>query len=257
MSTTDCINLRREIDGSSPGRLRSAFAKRHIGDCPECKSFTEQTVKLQEILSSLGTVEAPGDFDFRLRARLAGEKPASSRFSLSGFSFGLKGAAFAALTLMFGSILFFSLRNPSPLAPLSANNKTPASTAQPGPVAFSAVPAGVKATDVKEAQSAIETANSNPHRSRTNSQTLASNRGNSRMGTRDMGSRPATTIKAADLNAQAADFPIGSSTQPVKVSLDNGRGNSRTISLPPVSFGSQRVLSQGSAPLLASARGSW
>jgi hypothetical protein len=43
------------------------------------------------------------------------------------------------------------------------------------------------------------------------------------------------------LNKSTA-FPIEASLQSVKVSLDDGRGNARTISFPPVSFGSQRVL---------------
>lgn len=252
MSTTDCKNLRREIDGASPGRQRSAFAIRHLKACPDCKSFTDQTVKLQEILSSLGTVEAPEDFHFRLRARLAGEKPAGARFSLSGFSFGLRGAALAVLTLMFGSILFFSLKTSPSKHTISANKGTPATVEKPVSVSPSAT-----ATAVEASQPSIQGAEDTARRTSTRSHNLVASRSNSRMGSRDMGSRPAPIIRAADLNARASDFPIEASTQPVRMSLDNGRGNSRTISLPPVSYGSQRVMSQGSAPYVATARGSW
>ena len=44
-----------------------------------------------------------------------------------------------------------------------------------------------------------------------------------------------------------AAFPINASYQSHSVSVDNGRGTSRTISLPSVSFGSQRTLSQAEA----------
>ena len=247
MRTTDCKNLRLEIDGATPGRLRSAFANRHIGECAECRSFSDETVKLQELLSSLGTVEAPGDFDFRLRARLAGEKPASNHFPLSGLSFGLRSAVVATLLLVFGSALFLSLRT-TPNSVLTANNVTPPARVQPNVNAPAPNTAHVDTRPVATRE-AVTARNAG-----IKSSTMASSRGNSRMGTRDMASRPATIIKADDL---VADFPIESSTQPVRVSLDNGRGSSRTISLPPVSFGSQRVMSQGSAPLLASARGSW
>ncbi|HKO96978.1 MAG TPA: hypothetical protein VJU86_08305 [Pyrinomonadaceae bacterium] len=252
MRTTDCNNLRREIDGATPGRLRSAFANRHLNECPECKSFSEQTVKLQEILSGLGTVEAPGDFNFRLRARLAGEKPAGGYFSLSGFSFGYRSAAVAMLLLVFGAVAFLNLR-PSSNDSLTANKiqpvavnpapQVPASTAAPAPAAPAVIPPDYTAEAARKTG--------------TKSSALASHRANPRMGTRDMGSRPATVIKASDLNAQRSDFPIDSLSQPVRVSLDNGRGNSRTISLPPVSFGSQRVMSQGSPAYVATARGSW
>lgn len=252
MRTTDCKNLHREIDGATPGRLRSAFANRHISDCTECRSFSEETVKLQELLSTLGTIEAPGDFDFRLRARLAGQRPASSHFPLSGFSFGLRSVVVVSLLLVFGSALFLSLKT-SPDKSLTANNVPPGIQAgiQVSPAGTASV-ANLPATveTVPPATSEV----SAPRKNGIRSSAVASSRGNSRMGTREMASRPAPIIKAADL---VADFPIESSTQPVRVSLDNGRGNSRTISLPPVSFGSQRVMSQGSAPLLASARGSW
>jgi hypothetical protein len=46
------------------------------------------------------------------------------------------------------------------------------------------------------------------------------------------------THPVADTTAM---FPIEASSQSVKVSLDDGRGNARTISFPTVSFGSQRV----------------
>jgi hypothetical protein len=152
---------------------------------------------------------------------------------------------------MFGSVLFFSLKTSSPGDSISANNVAPPAAEKPATASPSAT-----ATDVKASQPTIE-ADDTPRRTGTRSQSLAANRGNSRMGARDMGSRPAPIIRASDLNARASDFPIEASSQPVKMSLDNGRGNSRTISLPPVSYGSQRVMSQGSAPYVATARGSW
>jgi hypothetical protein len=50
------------------------------------------------------------------------------------------------------------------------------------------------------------------------------------------------TRTAADT---ATIFPIETSLQSLKVSLDDGRGNARTISFPTVSFGQQRVLTTG------------
>jgi hypothetical protein len=42
--------------------------------------------------------------------------------------------------------------------------------------------------------------------------------------------------------AASTVFPIDASLQSLKFSLDDGRGNARTISVPTISFGSQRVL---------------
>ena len=55
-----------------------------------------------------------------------------------------------------------------------------------------------------------------------------------------------SSTRASVLNGTApagvsAAFPIDSSVQSITVSLEDGRGNAKTISVPTVSFGSQRV----------------
>ena len=50
----------------------------------------------------------------------------------------------------------------------------------------------------------------------------------------------ATVIRAPQTSDQV--FPVDASQQSLKVSLFDGRGNPRTISLPTVTFGSQRVV---------------
>ncbi len=42
-----------------------------------------------------------------------------------------------------------------------------------------------------------------------------------------------------------AVFPIDASLQSFRVSLDDGQGNARTISVPTIRFGSQRMLPKG------------
>jgi hypothetical protein len=70
------------------------------------------------------------------------------------------------------------------------------------------------------------------------------------------GTRDSSGTGAVVLNSnEGVAFPIEASYQSLKVSIDNGRGSSRTISLPTVSFGSQRALLQDAS--IASARGAW
>jgi hypothetical protein len=49
----------------------------------------------------------------------------------------------------------------------------------------------------------------------------------------------------SDSKRQAAIFPIDASLQSLKVSIDDGHGDVRTIFVPPITFGSQRVLPTG------------
>jgi hypothetical protein len=52
----------------------------------------------------------------------------------------------------------------------------------------------------------------------------------------------ATVYSATEPVGVSAAFPIDASVQSFKVSLDDGRGNARTISVPTISFGSQRIM---------------
>ena len=257
MRTMNCRKVRREVEEAAPGQFLSSLASEHLSNCPECVTFKDQQTKLQEIMSGLGTVEAPDDFDFRLRARLAGERPGGvSRFPLTDLSFGFRSAAFATLLLVFGATLLFvsmrSSRDNSPLATVQTPVKVNApltETTSPGDQ--------TSVAEVSTVSRVSPAADSNVRRPTVRSSALASARNSGRMKTRDLSSAPAPVLNSEDLNARASDFQIQGSRQPLKMSLDNGRGSSRTISLPTVSFGSQRVLSQNSYPLIASARGSW
>ena len=107
--------------------------------CVACETFSREQTKLREIVSSLGTVEAPGDFDFRLRARLADEKRAGAQSFMSGnFFFGLGSAAVVTVLLLIGSALMFLSFRTSPPAPLTAG------VAKTGPDQKAATPVASK-----------------------------------------------------------------------------------------------------------------
>jgi hypothetical protein len=72
------------------------------------------------------------------------------------------------------------------------------------------------------------------------------NRPGQRITSVDRSSLRANVYGIADLKPDTAPaFQIDASLQSVKVSLDDGRGNARTISFPTVTFGSQRVMGTG------------
>ncbi len=275
----NCRNVRREIEEVAPGDLLSSSANDHMKNCAQCGTFREERLKLREMLSSLGAVEAPGDFDFRLRARLANEKRGGGQpFVMRNLSFGFRSAAVATILLLIGSaLLFVSLRTP-PNSPLSASDTKPPSTAidqsantgQQGFTPNNATAANVEPkTDpsgvagVKLISPGIREKVNTSRRGGLRRAEVASLRGNAgpngHLKTRDLSSTEARVLRPRDVVAATGStvFPIGASFQSLKVSLDDGRGSSRTISLPSVSFGSQRVLAQGSSPFLASTRSDW
>lgn len=272
MRNMNCRNVRREIEEAGPGDLLSAAVYAHIQSCAACETLSREQSKLQAIISGLGTVEAPGDFDFRLRARLAdeGRRPARP-FALSNFSLGYRSGAVAMAFLLIGSaFVFVSLR---PRLDNSAADggqriaQPTTSSAETGPVqdtqdvkASAPVAVGAKERRPDAVEASLGSGSPRTLKRGVGRGELASLKGGNRAGTRDMSSTPAEVLSR---NGQVAEtyptaaFPINASYQSLKVSVDNGRGSSRTISLPTVSFGSQRALSQSSSPLIASARGVW
>lgn len=274
MRNMNCRNIRREIEEAAPGDLLSASVNNHMLSCVACETFSREQTKLQEIISSLGTVEAPGDFDFRLRARLASEKRGPARsFMLGEFSFGLRAAAVAAVLLLIGSafvFVSFKTRSDNPATagvPKTAPNAKEVNSVgsnnieDNGASAIAQAPqANLPGGNEVNVTSPGSPAQASGKGRRFRQTELASFRGTKRVGTRDLSSTQAAVLKGYDQvlgTYPTTAFPINGSYQSMKVSVDDGRGTSRTISLPSVSFGSQRTLSQGASPLMASARGAW
>ncbi len=265
MRNMNCRNIQREIEEASPGDLLSSAVNNHLGDCAACETFSREQSSLQRIVAGLGTVEAPGDFDFRLRARLAAERQQRERpFALVGMSFGLRASAMALLlVLVGGTILFIGLRGRSGESVPAEVAKTLQAEQPAGTVNTTVATAGTQSnpeanpTADSGADDAIVKAGGRAPVKRNGSNLVAVSRGAQKSRTMSGTGAPVfRSDQLADAYSTSA-FPIDSSYQSLKVSVDDGRGSKRTISLPTVSFGSQRTLSQSNSPLVASSRGAW
>ncbi len=264
----DCRNIRREIEETDHTESVSAAVSGHLTGCRRCETFYAEQSKLRQIVSDLGTVSAPNDFEFRLRARLANEKRGATQpFRLAGASFGLKSAALAALLLMIGSAaVILSLRpatdssvavTPGSAPQIDSRQSNGASPTAPTVSNNDGGSAPTIAVNDSASGSPNATGRQGANRDGRAGNQLAT--AGNRIKTRDMASTAAKVLRPEDLVAAAGHsvFPIDASAQPVRVSLDNGRGAAKTISVPGVSFGSQRALNQNPSPLMASSRGAW
>ncbi len=61
----------------------------------------------------------------------------------------------------------------------------------------------------------------------------------------DFSSKGAEVMRVGEPAGVSAAFQIDASLQSFKVSLDDGRGNAKTISVPTISFGSERIVQSG------------
>lgn len=229
MKDRQCELIRRELDERMLNEDLSTGTAEHLRTCAGCQQFRRQQTQLRQIVGSLGTVNAPADFDFRLRARLAGESESSgTRY----WTFAVKGLATAAILVVFGvggAVVW--QREHKPVTVAEGPRNEPAKPVEaPKPPQTSVAPMVAPVVAVN---------NEPKHKTPT-----------------PMAVKPKPALIARDLSGEGATvvsnthpalntatvFPIEASLQSVKVSLDDGRGNARTISFPPVSFGSQRVL---------------
>jgi hypothetical protein len=265
MRNINCRNVRREIEETVPGDVLSSSVNDHLVNCVACETLSREHAKLQQIISSLGTVEAPGDFDFRLRARLVGEKSGSARpfapFGVGGLLFGPRSAAVAAMLLLVAAaFVLVSLRSKSDNS-LSAEKETRTTPTEvvktnATDVTLSPNVDQLNVVGVKPPSSAAPPAKRQGGLRQPGSASLDRT---SRVVALDSASTRAPVLKRDQLvdTFPTSAFPIDAAYQSLKVSVDNGRGTSRTISLPTVSFGSKQSLSQSSPPLVAAAREAW
>jgi len=233
MRKNNCEVVRRELEELMLGEACSTAATEHLRDCASCREFHEQQTKLRQIVGSLGTVEAPADFDFRLRARLA-----QSNGSVVYWPFARRGLAIAAMVLVFliGVVVVRNVMNKRGVDYVAKQPEVqePAKPADVTPV--------VKDEKKPEQQVAVNEAPPIIKKSDGHPQTNYKKRPLSSLAISSTG---AEVINGKPPLNMSAAFPIDASPQAFTVSLEDGRGNARTISVPTISFGSQRIVQRG------------
>ena len=103
-----CKQIREAIDAASGHNSYSGHVASHLSGCPDCHRYSDEAASLIRLLSAQPRVDAPPDFEFRLRARIAGAQAAPpidpqgflQKIRPWTFSWGQTVAAAAALTLV-------------------------------------------------------------------------------------------------------------------------------------------------------------
>lgn len=236
MRKNSCEVVRRELDELMLGEACSASVVVHLKECVACREFQQTQTKLRQMIGSIGTVVAPADFDFRLRARLANDASVGVQSAYRS----LARRAFVAATLLIvfgaGAVLVRNVVNQQKGNEVAAENVPPIQQESPKRVQQTASP-----EQIKELTAQVPARNSLKIKSERPAQT---------------GSKTKRSLVAVDLASERAEvisvkpdgsdaFPIDASLQSLKFSLDDGRGNAKTISVPTIRFGSQRMLPNG------------
>jgi len=240
MTNRECRNTRREIDELELGHRPSLQAAAHMAACVPCREFHAERTSLREMVGSLEPVVAPPDFDMRLRARIAAEKYDKRQQPFFARLISTPALAAAALfVIVAGSVVWISRRPSAPVVPPNnpavANNnvesKAPASVNQPN--------VDKVATTANEGNNDVATAGPiKTHRTH---------------GSRGGYSEDSLLRAAPDPVRQTDLDQAYVPTRPVEFALQDERGKTRKISLPPVSFGAQNLVGDNRTPVVYSA----
>jgi hypothetical protein len=241
MKWMECRTTRREIDEGA--KQLSAQALRHVAACAPCLAFQNERTRLRELLTSLEPVTAPADFDFRLRARIAAqtEKPGPGSF-FSGFALSTPAMAVAAVVIVaLGGLIVWIDQRGTKQAPTAAvnspsqakeGNSTTAGTVplnkQAGVPDFTTTASGTNADGPNYLAQGRKPQFRDPGLSQTG-----------RLSSRDLSAGSAPSIKQGE---NPGAVYVSAPVKPMVLSLQDDNGATRRISLPPVTFGSQRLL---------------
>lgn len=262
---TDCNTIRREIDEANLDDQFTLEVNEHLSNCDQCRRFHDDQRTLRGLMAELDTVGAPADFDFRLRARLAREQPGNG---FAGLLRTARPIAALSLLVLIGIMLVVVKSRISAVNNSAAGNKPAAApgssvaTTEPGATVPKQISVAKDPSPTKEVK-ASESPRPAPGKREDASErdAIAQNelnraRGNvSGFHTRDSAGMGAEVVTPQSLGGLVV-VPVDG--REFKLSIDNGRGVARTISLPPVTFGSQRLLAREASYVPASTtRGDW
>jgi hypothetical protein len=265
MRVENCKTVCREIEEADYVVSLAASVMEHLAGCGQCQRFYDERRNLRQLLGSLETVEAPSDFDLRVRSRLANERSAPrAGFLFSNFTFGFPSVALATLALVIGGVFAFRVWNTSTPNIVAVQTETPEASEPSRATKQPQSTESGRSTDQRVSDTAKKDSTEIRDRQRKKRSPLgsaiASSRNGRRLATREFSSTTAPVVKREEAVAslESPIFPIEISSQPLRLSLDYSGGVSRTISVPSLSFGSERVLSgDGLSLVKTSPKGAW
>ncbi|MEA2206732.1 MAG: hypothetical protein QOE77_3508 [Blastocatellia bacterium] len=261
----DCRNVRSEINLLELHDALTNDASAHLVNCADCREVAEQSASLRTLVASLGNVTAPENFDMRLRARLARDRqPASGWMNFWRQGNGVPAYALAfALILLVGVVVFLRPRGSEQVAGTIPPAASLNGTTTEKPLTATTALNGSGRTNPSPGSDGIQPAplplagtppTPGPRPRRAGSE-LAGNQKAS-PGSREYSLMPAVTVSNSDASPVVS---LSAPMQPLVVSMRDDRGGKRTISLPPVSFGSQKLIQSAYQPvsLASSGKGAW
>jgi hypothetical protein len=190
------------------------------------------------LVGSLEPVAAPGDFELRLRARIASDRPSEQTGLMQGVFHLLTSTpaivSAALIVIVAVSLVWFGQRNGVQRA-LTASAPIKEVPGDPKPTQVA-----VKQTQTAGSLNTDKGRGSQPDRLAKYSRDTNSKVAQSGVKATDYGVSPAEIVRRGE--PKAGEVSLSAPLNPMVVSMQDVHGATRRISLPPVSFGAQRLV---------------
>jgi hypothetical protein len=264
----DCKAYLQQLGEAVEGGVLGLDARAHVESCRACGEYLRERESLRSLVGGLRKVEAPADFEFRLRARMAASKSRGRRGPFPGLRslYSFAPVAAAACFLIVSASLYLrqaprtshvagpggggvvektrndvSLQSPTSPRQAVIQEPVPASThvngASPGTndvslntLAARALPSAFKTRVVVRRMREDVTGLEASRTSSSSSNSL----------TADLNSAPVIT-------GRTWRIPVGTPAEPLRVIVRDACGAEQVVSMRTVSFGSQELIAREGA----------
>lgn len=250
---SECKAYLREIEMVADGGRVRAAARAHASSCRACGDELRVRESLRGLVGGLNKVEAPADFEFRLRARMAAAKVDGGHGSFTGarWLYGFAPVAVAACFVVVSATLYFRQ------AARTNTADAPAVASAPAPVGeVGQIPSGIKRNDSNESDGsggkvvdkrpvAVKPhahAPSHKERARVVHAGVVASKGEGRDKVLQN-----TVINSVESARVFRPIAVQASSEPLLVILRDERGAGRVVPMRAVSFGSQDFLARETA----------
>lgn len=244
-----CEAYKGELEEAGGGTLSPAAAE-HVGACEACARLRRERSALRGLLAGLPRVEAPADFEFRLRARIRASEGAPRRSLFARPAARAASAAVAAcLVLLAAGVYLKRPERQAPQAEVSGADPEAPRAAQAEAVGTPPESARPKVESVRADHGPRATAVI--HRGPEAKPSAKAEAGHGEAGeqtrTLALRSAPRLSRKGVEqgqvaLSSTPVPLKLPAAQQPLRVILRDDSGAARVVSMRPVSFGSQQLV---------------
>ena len=248
----DCKRCRVEIEEAGRDALPGVGMAAHLAACADCRKFRAERVSLSGLIGGLARVDAPNDFEFRLRARLAAEGMSRAR---GGWQTYFPRAAWAAAAGCLLLAVGVSLRSGQtttpavaeigsqnlPLAAQGAGSELTSERAQAASVVTEATPSdeGVEVAEAGDEGGGKSVISNQPADRRRRRQTIVPKAVLAEIATRVGETERFDEHSRSVIGATVIPLPVSAGERPLQVTFKDMQGASRVVKVDPVAFGTR------------------